>query len=128
MCVCVCVCVCVLVKLIDHLHETASDDELQYVITERGRFKPIFTLQSMKSKGRESSDVLEEVRSHVVLAGAASFTDRLLLRLFQFDVNHWEGELRPTDTGQAAAASTSSPWGFKLLFTEIRRIKRITDS
>lgn len=49
-----------LVKLIDHLHETASDDELQYVITERGRFKPIFTLQSMKSKGRGSCDVLEK--------------------------------------------------------------------
>lgn len=29
-------------------------------------------------------------RSHVVLAGAASFTDRLLLRLFQFDVDHWK--------------------------------------
>lgn len=56
-----CVCVCVLVKLIDHLHETASDDELRYVITERGRFKPIFTLQSMKNQGRESSDVLEKM-------------------------------------------------------------------
>jgi len=51
---------CVLVKLIDHLHETASDDELQYVITERGRFKPIFTLQSMESRGRGSSDVLRK--------------------------------------------------------------------
>lgn len=38
----------VLVKLIDHLHETGSEDELQYVITEGKRFKPIFTLQSMK--------------------------------------------------------------------------------
>lgn len=62
----------------------------KYVITGRGRFKPIFTLQSMKSKGRESGDVLEKGRSHVVLAGTASFTDRLLLRLFQFYVNHWK--------------------------------------
>lgn len=38
----------VLMKLIDHLHETGSNDELQYVITEGKRFKPIFTLQSMK--------------------------------------------------------------------------------
>lgn len=51
------ICIFVLVKLIDHLHETASNDGLQYVITEglgrkmwRGRRKPIFTLQSMKSK------------------------------------------------------------------------------
>lgn len=29
-------------------------------------------------------------RSHAVLAGTASFTDRLLLRLFQFYVNHWK--------------------------------------
>lgn len=84
-------CVCVLVKLRDHLHETASNDELQYVITERGRFKPIFTLQSMKSKGRGSSDVLKKgKRSNMVLAGTTSFTDRLLLRLFQFYVNHWK--------------------------------------
>lgn len=44
----------VLVKLIDHLHETGSNDELQYVITEGKRFKPIFTLQSMKEYGTKA--------------------------------------------------------------------------
>lgn len=29
-----------------------------------------------------------------VLAGAAAFTDRLLLRLFQFYVNHWKKEVK----------------------------------
>lgn len=43
-----------LVKLIDHLHETGSNDELQYVITEGERFKPIFTLQSMKEYGAKA--------------------------------------------------------------------------
>lgn len=43
-----------LVKLIDHLHETGSNDELQYVITEGKRFKPIFTLQSMKEYGAKA--------------------------------------------------------------------------
>lgn len=90
----VCVCVRCACEAKDHLHETASDDELQYVITERGRFKPIFTLQSMKRTGRESSDVLEKGGSHMVLAGTASFTDRLLLRLFQFYVNHWKEEVK----------------------------------
>lgn len=89
-----CVCVGCACEAKDHLHETASDDELRYVITERGRFKPIFTLQSMKRTGRESSDVLEKGGSHMVLAGTASFTDRLLLRLFQFYVNHWKEEVK----------------------------------
>lgn len=43
-----------LVKLIDHLHETGSNDELQYVITEGKRVKPIFTLQSMKEHGAKA--------------------------------------------------------------------------
>lgn len=30
----------------------------------------------------------------MVLAGTASFTDRLLLRLFQFYVNHWKEEVK----------------------------------
>lgn len=90
----VCVCGGCACEAKDHLHETASDDELRYVITERGRFKPIFTLQSMKRTGRESSDVLERGGSHTVLAGTASFTDRLLLRLFQFYVNHWKEEVK----------------------------------
>lgn len=47
-----------LVKLIDHLHETGSNDELQYVITEGKRFKPIFTLQSMKVWGQSSELLL----------------------------------------------------------------------
>lgn len=50
----------VLMKLIDHLHETGSNDELQYVITEGKRFKPIFTLQSMKEYGGQSSELLKK--------------------------------------------------------------------
>jgi geranylgeranyl pyrophosphate synthase len=50
----------VLVKLIDHLHETGSNDGLQYVITEGKRFKPIFTLQSMKENGGQSSELLQK--------------------------------------------------------------------
>lgn len=49
-----------LVKLIDHLHETGSNDELQYVIIEGKRFKPIFTLQSMKEYRDQSSELLEK--------------------------------------------------------------------
>lgn len=77
-----------LVKLIEHLHETGSNDELQYVITEGKRFKPIFTLQSMKVWGQSSELLLKGCRMPGALAGTATFIDWLLLRLFQFYVNH----------------------------------------